>query len=89
VSAVVGFVGAFWGLWLARQFGLPEFYTISVGGEIFPVIWSIIGSFVLAMMVGFLKLTASNGLCAAEKGPLHKPKSVGWCGTVLALKNSA
>ena len=37
VSTVVGFIGAFLGLWLARQFGLPEFYTISVGGETFPV----------------------------------------------------
>lgn len=54
VSIVVGFVGAFLGLWLARQFGLPEFYTISVGGETFPVIWSIIGSFILALVVGLL-----------------------------------
>jgi len=54
VSTVVGFIGAFLGLWLARQFGLPEFYTISVGGETFPVIWSIIGSFILALMVGLL-----------------------------------
>jgi uncharacterized membrane protein YeaQ/YmgE (transglycosylase-associated protein family) len=54
VSTVVGFFGAFLGLWLARQFGLPEFYTISVGGETFPVIWSIIGSFLLALTVGLL-----------------------------------
>ena len=54
VSTAVGFVGAFLGLWLARQFGLPEFYTISVGGETFPVIWSIIGSFLLALTVGLL-----------------------------------
>jgi uncharacterized membrane protein YeaQ/YmgE (transglycosylase-associated protein family) len=54
VSIVLGFIGAFLGLWLARQFGLPEFYTISVGGETFPVIWSIIGSFILALMVGLL-----------------------------------
>lgn len=54
VSIVVGFIGAFLGLWLARQFGLPEFYTISVGGETFPVIWSIIGSFILALTVGLL-----------------------------------
>jgi uncharacterized membrane protein YeaQ/YmgE (transglycosylase-associated protein family) len=54
VSIVVGFIGAFFGLWLARQFGLPELYTISVGGETFPVIWSIIGSFILALMVGSL-----------------------------------
>ena len=54
VSTVVGFIGAFLGLWLARQFGLPEFFAISVGGETFPVIWSIIGSFILALMLGLL-----------------------------------
>ena len=54
VSTVVGFIGGLFGLWLARQFGLPEFYTISVGGETFPVIWSIIGSFIFALIVGLL-----------------------------------
>jgi uncharacterized membrane protein YeaQ/YmgE (transglycosylase-associated protein family) len=54
VSTGVGFIGAWLGLWLARQFGLPEFYTISVGGETFPVVWSIIGSFVLALTLGLL-----------------------------------
>jgi len=54
MSIVVGFIGAFLGLWLARQLGLPEFYTISVGGETFPVVWSIIGSFIFALIVGLL-----------------------------------
>jgi uncharacterized membrane protein YeaQ/YmgE (transglycosylase-associated protein family) len=54
VSIVVGFIGAFLGLWLARQLGLPEFYTISVGGETFPVVWSIIGSFIFALILGLL-----------------------------------
>jgi uncharacterized membrane protein YeaQ/YmgE (transglycosylase-associated protein family) len=30
VSIVVGFIGAFVGLWLARQLGLPEFLPISI-----------------------------------------------------------
>ena len=54
VSAVVGFVGAFLGMWLARQLGLPEVLTIRVGGETFPVLWSIIGSAILALIVGLL-----------------------------------
>ena len=52
-SIVVGFVGAFVGSWLARQLGLPEPFTVSVGGETFPVLWSIIGS---ALFVGVLSL---------------------------------
>ena len=54
VSAVVGFVGAFLGMWLARQLGLPEVLVIRVGGEAFPVLWSIIGSAILALIVGLL-----------------------------------
>ncbi len=54
VSAVVGFVGAFLGLWLARELRLPEVLTLNIGGEAFPVLWSIIGSAVLALAVGML-----------------------------------
>lgn len=45
ISIVVGFIGALLGLWLARQLGLPEPFPISVGGNTFPLLWSIIGSF--------------------------------------------
>jgi uncharacterized membrane protein YeaQ/YmgE (transglycosylase-associated protein family) len=54
VSAVVGFIGAFVGLWLARQFGLPEPLAINIGGQPFPVIWSIVGSLVLSLILGLL-----------------------------------
>jgi uncharacterized membrane protein YeaQ/YmgE (transglycosylase-associated protein family) len=54
ISAIVGFVGAFLGMWLARQLGLPEVLTIRVGGETFPVLWSIVGSAILALIAGLL-----------------------------------
>jgi uncharacterized membrane protein YeaQ/YmgE (transglycosylase-associated protein family) len=54
VSAVVGFLGAFIGMWLARQLQLPEVLTVQVGGEAFPVLWSIVGSFVFALVVGLI-----------------------------------
>ena len=54
VSIVVGFVGAYIGLWLAREFSLPEFLVITVGNEAFPVIWSVIGSALFALAVGLL-----------------------------------
>jgi uncharacterized membrane protein YeaQ/YmgE (transglycosylase-associated protein family) len=53
VSAVIGYVGAFIGLWVARQFGLPELFTVSIGGSSIPVVWSIIGS---ALLVAGLAL---------------------------------
>ncbi|HMB93961.1 MAG TPA: GlsB/YeaQ/YmgE family stress response membrane protein [Rhodothermales bacterium] len=54
ISIVVGFIGALIGMWLARQFGLPEFFVVNVGGEAFPVIWSIIGSALLSLVVGLV-----------------------------------
>jgi uncharacterized membrane protein YeaQ/YmgE (transglycosylase-associated protein family) len=54
VSAVVGFVGALIGMWLAQLLGLPEFFPINIGGRTFPIIWSIIGSILLAAVAGLL-----------------------------------
>lgn len=54
ISAIVGWVGAFIGMWIARQFGLPTIFAVNVGGEPFPVVWSIIGSAILAAIVGLL-----------------------------------
>ncbi|HEX7393820.1 MAG TPA: hypothetical protein VF313_02745 [Anaerolineaceae bacterium] len=54
VSIVVGFLGAFIGLWLANVLKLPEIFTIQIGGETFPVVWSIIGSFLFALIVGLV-----------------------------------
>ena len=54
VSAVVGFVGAFLGLWVARELRLPDVLTVNIGGEAFPVLWSIVGSAILALILGLL-----------------------------------
>ena len=53
-SLLVGFVGAYIGLWIARQFGLPEWFTIRIQGESFPLVWSIIGSAVFTAVLGFI-----------------------------------
>lgn len=52
-STLVGFVGALLGTWLASQLGLPEPFNVTIGGETFPVLWSIIGS---ALFVGIVSL---------------------------------
>jgi uncharacterized membrane protein YeaQ/YmgE (transglycosylase-associated protein family) len=54
VSIVVGFIGAFVGLWLARQLGLPEFLPVSIEGETFPIVWAIIGSAIFSAIIGLL-----------------------------------
>jgi uncharacterized membrane protein YeaQ/YmgE (transglycosylase-associated protein family) len=55
VSAVIGYIGAFIGLWVARQFGLPELFTVTIGGSSIPVIWSIIGSALLVAGLSFVR----------------------------------
>jgi uncharacterized membrane protein YeaQ/YmgE (transglycosylase-associated protein family) len=44
VSIVLGFIGALFGVWLAGVMGLPELLSLNIGGQPFPVLWSIIGS---------------------------------------------
>jgi len=53
VSIVLGFVGALLGPWVARLLKLPEPFMITIGGQPFPVLWSIIGA---ALFVAILHL---------------------------------
>jgi len=53
VSTALGFIGALFGLWLARLLGLPEVFAITIGGTSFPILWSIIGA---AIFVAILSL---------------------------------
>jgi len=54
MSIVVGFIGAYVGIWLAGQLGLPEIFTINIEGESFPVVWGVIGSAILSLLLGLL-----------------------------------
>jgi uncharacterized membrane protein YeaQ/YmgE (transglycosylase-associated protein family) len=51
VSIALGFVGAVIGTWLARQLQLPELFTLTVGTQSFPIIWSIIGGALFAALL--------------------------------------
>jgi uncharacterized membrane protein YeaQ/YmgE (transglycosylase-associated protein family) len=54
VSIALGFIGAILGLWLARQLGLPELFSINIGGTNFPIVWSIIGSAVFVAIISLI-----------------------------------
>lgn len=54
ISIIVGFIGAFLGVWLADALDLPTFFVLDVGEQAFPVIWAIIGSALFALAVGLL-----------------------------------
>ena len=44
VAIVLGFIGAMLGMKLAGALGLHEMLAVKIGGQVFPVIWSIIGA---------------------------------------------
>jgi uncharacterized membrane protein YeaQ/YmgE (transglycosylase-associated protein family) len=52
-SVAIGFIGALFGPWIAHQLSLSEPLMVHVGGEPFPILWSIVGA---ALFVGFLHL---------------------------------
>ena len=53
-SIVLGFIGAFVGMWLAGVLALPELFTLRFGGSSFPIIWSIIGSALFVALIGLI-----------------------------------
>ncbi|MDZ7694823.1 MAG: hypothetical protein U5K69_27520 [Balneolaceae bacterium] len=54
VSAAVGFIGALIGKWMAAELGLTYILPVSISGETFPIIWSILGSALFSVGVGLL-----------------------------------
>jgi uncharacterized membrane protein YeaQ/YmgE (transglycosylase-associated protein family) len=55
VSIVVGFIGAFIGLWVADKMGLPRLFEIDIDGKPFPIIWAIIGSAIFTFIMALLR----------------------------------
>lgn len=53
-SIVVGLIGAYLGMWVATEAGLPELLTLNIGGQAFPIIWSVIGSALFAAILGLI-----------------------------------
>lgn len=60
VSIVVGFIGAYIGLWIAGKFGLPRIFEISIEGKPFPVVWAVIGSAIFTLIVALIRRAISG-----------------------------
>lgn len=54
ISMVVGFIGALIGKWLAAELGLTFLLPVTIDGETFPIIWSIIGSALFTLVIGLI-----------------------------------
>ena len=61
VSIVVGFIGAYIGMWMAGKFGLPELLAINIGGKTFPIIWAVIGSAIFTLIVALIRRAVGGG----------------------------
>ena len=57
VSIALGFIGALLGPWVARQLGLAEPLMLSLSGQSFPIVWSIVGA---ALFVALLHLMSGR-----------------------------
>jgi uncharacterized membrane protein YeaQ/YmgE (transglycosylase-associated protein family) len=57
VSTALGFIGALFGPWVALQLHLSEPLVLHVGGQPFPIIWSIVGA---ALVVALLHLMSGR-----------------------------
>ena len=55
VSIIVGFIGAYIGLWMAAKMGWPPLFEISIEGKPFPVIWAVIGATVFTLIMALLR----------------------------------
>lgn len=58
VSIVLGFIGALLGPWIAGKLSLPEPFMVNIGGQSFPILWSIIGA---ALFVAVIHLFSRRG----------------------------
>lgn len=54
VSIALGFVGALIGGWLGAQLGLPEPFMLDIGGQPFPLIWSIVGAALFVAVISLI-----------------------------------
>lgn len=57
VSIVVGFIGAYIGIWIADKMNLPGFFALEIDGKPFPILWAIIGSAILTLIIALLRRT--------------------------------
>jgi uncharacterized membrane protein YeaQ/YmgE (transglycosylase-associated protein family) len=54
-SLLVGFFGALVGSGLHRALHLPELIPLRIGNDVLPVMWTVVGSFVLVFVISILE----------------------------------
>jgi uncharacterized membrane protein YeaQ/YmgE (transglycosylase-associated protein family) len=60
VSIALGLIGALLGAWLARLVGVGDILAVNIGGQSFPVVWSIIGAVLFVALLSLLSRRPLN-----------------------------
>ena len=53
-AIALGFIGALLGQYIARRMDLPELFRVQIGGEAFPIVWSIIGATLFVAVISLV-----------------------------------
>ncbi len=53
-SIILGVIGAAVGIMIARTLALPDMFTVQVGETHIPILWSIMGSGIFAIILSFV-----------------------------------
>ncbi len=64
LSAGVGLIGAFFGIWIAKIVGLPEPLPLKLDGETLPVFWAAVGATLFAGLTCFDRTSTKIELIA-------------------------
>ena len=54
ISIIVGFIGAYIGTILAREFNFPDFWSFEIRGINYPIVWSIVGAVVFTAILSLI-----------------------------------
>lgn len=54
VSIAIGFIGALLGMWIAGEMGMRELFALNIGGQTFPIVWSILGSALFVAVISLI-----------------------------------
>ena len=55
ISIIVGFIGAYIGIWLADKMGFPRIWEINIEGKAFPIVWAVIGSAIFTLIMALIR----------------------------------
>jgi uncharacterized membrane protein YeaQ/YmgE (transglycosylase-associated protein family) len=60
VSIILGFLGGLVGKLMYGWFSLPIIFSVQIGSESFPVLWSLVGALLVTFLFGLVARSASK-----------------------------